>query len=407
MSRPSSDAAHNGTAARRYVAAIVTPYFAPKIGGLETYALNIAKACQSSPDMDVVVITSRDDGRRRSVERYDGLTVVRLPRWFRLSNSPVNPWWFWSVRQLLRRYAVDVVDTHSPVPFMADVAVLVAGHRPVVMTYHAGSMRKGAGPADLVIGFYERQVLPRLFRRATAIVSVSPGLLTGFLAPWRQKLELITPGVDTDRFRPAPPTGDTDGGAGPIITFVGRLERSSEWKGLPELLEAFRDLVAQGQWPGLRLRLVGGGDGVDHYRAIATRLGVQDQVDFSGVLRGQDLVEAYQQSTVIVLPSTTEAESFGISLIEGMACAKPVIGSRIGGIPYVISEGEDGLLVTPGDPASLAAACASILSQPDLAVRLGAAGRRKVEENFASAGLATRHVDLLRNVLLHPREAVD
>ncbi len=165
--------------------------------------------------------------------------------------------------------------------------------------------------------------------------------------------------------------------------------------------------MARGDWPGLRLRLVGGGDGVDYYQQIATGLGVQERVDFSGTLRGRDLVEAYQQSTLIVLPSTTEAESFGISLIEGMACGKPVIGSRIGGIPYVISDGEDGLLVAPSDARSLAAACAAILSDPELGVRLGAAGRSKVEENFASAGLAARHVDLLRNVLLDPGRPVD
>ncbi len=193
MSVPSSDAAQQGTPSRRYVAAIVTPYFAPKIGGLETYALHIAQACQASDDMDVVVITSKEQGARRSVERYDGLTVVRLPRWFRLSNSPVSLWWLWSVRRLFRQYGVDIVNTHSPVPFMADVAVLVAGSRPVVMTYHAGSMRKGANAIDAVIGLYERRVLPMLFGRAAAIVSVSPGLLTGILAPWTEKVELHHP----------------------------------------------------------------------------------------------------------------------------------------------------------------------------------------------------------------------
>ncbi len=386
--------------------AIVTPYFAPKIGGLETYAHNIARACLSSADLDVVVITSREKGRRRSVERYDGLTVVRLPRWFRVSNSPVSLSWLWSVRQLFRQYEVDVVNTHSPVPFLADVAVLASGSRPVVMTYHAGSMRKGSQPTDSLIGLYERFILPRLFGRAAAIVSVSPGLMTGILAPWREKVELITPGVDTDEFRPVEATGDPATGSRPIITYVGRLDRSSQWKGISVLLEALRSLIAQGDWPDLRLRLVGGGDGADFYREIAVRLGVQDRVEFTGILRGQDLVEAYQQSTMIVLPSTTGAESFGISLIEGMACGKPVIGSRIGGIPFVISDHEDGLLVTPGDADSLAAACASILSDPDSGVQLGATGRRKVEENFGSALLATRHVDLLRDVLQNPRRLI-
>src|SRR5271157_5546830 len=93
---------------RRRVVAIVTPYFAPKIGGLETYSLNIAKACLSSGDLDVVVITSKEKGRTRSVEHHDGLTVVRLPSWIRLSNSPLSLAWLWSVRQLFRHYEVDI-----------------------------------------------------------------------------------------------------------------------------------------------------------------------------------------------------------------------------------------------------------------------------------------------------------
>jgi len=407
MASESTGSVNQGTPSRRRVIAIVTPYFAPKIGGLETYALNIAKACLSRADLDVVVITSREKGRTRTTEIYEGLTVVRLPSWLRLSNSPLNPLWLWNVRQLFRHYGVDVVNTHSPVPFLADAAVLVAGARPVIMTYHAGSMRKGALPIDSVIGLYERVILPRLFRRATRIVSVSPGLLTGILAPWREKVELITPGVDTDVFRPATKTGDGVDEGGPIITFVGRLERSSQWKGISVLLEAFHILATRDEWPGLQLQLVGGGDGVSLYQEIAARLGIDGIVVFTGVLRGEDLVKAYQQSTVVVLPSTTEAESFGITLIEGMSCSKPVIGSRIGGIPFVISDGDDGLLVTPNDAESLASACALILSQPDLGVQLGAHGRRKVEERFSSRRLVERHVDLLRNAHLGPRQTVD
>jgi glycosyltransferase involved in cell wall biosynthesis len=61
-----------------------------------------------------------------------------------------------------------------------------------------------------------------------------------------------------------------------------------------------------------------------------------NKVEFSGQLSGDDLVEAYRRARALVLPSVTEAESFGMTLIEAMACGRPVIGSDIGGIPYVI-----------------------------------------------------------------------
>jgi glycosyltransferase involved in cell wall biosynthesis len=84
----------------------------------------------------------------------------------------------------------------------------------------------------------------------------------------------------------------------------------------------------------------------------------------------------------VVLPSTTDSESFGMVLIEAMACAKPVIGSDVGGIPFVIDDGRDGYLVPPADAGALAGACLEILRTPDLAAALGEQGHRKVKDRF-------------------------
>jgi glycosyltransferase involved in cell wall biosynthesis len=384
ISRPGPDDAPDGQ--QRRTVAVVTPYYPPKTGGVESYAEHVAQAIRSSPDLRPVVITSHSQGRTE-VEFRDGVEVVRLPAWFTLSNTPVNPLWFWSVRRLLTRYQVDVVNTHAPVPFLADVATFVAGHRPVVQTYHSGSMVKNTGHLDWLIGCYEKHVLSRLFQRADVLVAVSPSAL----AHGVPRARVITPGVDVEAFTPSPhPWGST-------LLYVGRIERNSAWKGVPVLLRAFARLVTD--IPNARLRLVGAGDAVEEQRELARSLGITDKVEFSGELTGQALVEAYSRARAVVLPSLTAAESFGMTLIEAMACARPVIGSSVGGIPHVIHNEENGLLVPPGDAEALAAGCRRLLTDDDLCARLASNGRRIVETRYAWPGLLADYLDVFRSLL--------
>ena len=130
------------------------------------------------------------------------------------------------------------------------------------------------------------------------------------------------------------------------------MERTSRWKGLHVLVESLvrlRELV-----PDVRLDVVGDGDDVAALRRRAERLGVADIIDWHGQVDHDELPRFYQRAGVTVLPSLTESESFGMTLVEAMASGCPVVGSAVGGIPFVIRDSVDGLLVPPGDPAALA-----------------------------------------------------
>lgn len=378
---------------RRPTVAVVAPRFPPAIGGLELYASRVARALADDPDWEVVVITT-DGGLRPGQPVDDGdLRVVRLHPWATVSSTPVNPRWVGQLRRLFDRYDVDLVNTHSPVPFLADVAAASAGDRPVVVTYHAGSMRKGSYPADAAIIPYERWVRPRLFDRAAAIVAFSPAFLQGDMAPWAAKAVPIPPGVDTGRF--VPPAVEPSGP--PVVLYVGRIARTSAWKGIDVLVRAMAEV--RRRVPDARLELVGDGDAVADHRARADSLGLRDAVTFRGPLGGADLVSAYQGAAVVALPSLTAAESFGIVLIEAMACGRPVVGSAVGGIPGVIDDGVDGLLVPPGDPSALAATIAGLLTDPSRRQALGGKGRAKVEASFDWSTQTGRTLRLFADVL--------
>jgi glycosyltransferase involved in cell wall biosynthesis len=101
----------------------------------------------------------------------------------------------------------------------------------------------------------------------------------------------------------------------------------------------------------------------------------------------------------VVLPSLTDAESFGMALVEAMSCGRPVVGSRVGGIPGVVTDGQDGLLVPPGDARALAAACLTVLTDPGLADRLGRAGRQAAVSRFSWSRQLPAYLDVFRDLL--------
>ncbi|MEU3840875.1 glycosyltransferase family 4 protein [Streptomyces sp. NPDC028635] len=371
--------------------AVVAPNYFPKIGGVENYARRVAHAVAADPAMRAVVITAQPTRRRTSVGTDGDVPVVRLGTWARHLNTPVNPLWLWQLGHWLRRLDVDLVDAHAPVPGLGDLAIAVSGHRPTVFTYHAGTMVQGHWDVDLLVNAYERYVLPRVFARARAVVASSPVSL----AAGRPGAVVITPGVDVDRFTPGPPASTRSR----TLVYVGRLDRASPWKGVDVLLRAFAALA---DLPGVRLRLVGEGDAVPEHVAHAERLGIADRVEFTGPLVADALVAAVQSAAVLVLPSQTAHESFGMVLVEAMACGTPVVGSDVGGIPYVVTPGVTGLLFPHDSTEALAGACRRLLLDGRLADRMGAAGRRCAVERYAWPALTERHLRLFRSLLPAP-----
>jgi glycosyltransferase involved in cell wall biosynthesis len=340
----------------------VTPRFAPDPGGVEQYAAWVARTLRDAGHEVTVITTGRS--RRPSVGTYDGIPVHRLGTWLTLSNTPVNPLWWWQVRRLLARLRVDVVNAHAPVPGLADVAAYTSPV-PVVLTYHAGSLVKGGHPADPLLRGYERRVLPRVFARAAELVAVSPTALSHATG----RAHLVPPGVDCASFTPPSSVEERER----RVLYVGRVERTSRWKGLQVLVASLVEL--RELTPGVRLEVAGDGDDVEPLQKLAAELGVSDLIDWAGRVPHNELPEHYRRAGVTVLPSLTESESFGMTLVEAMACGCPVVGSDVGGIPFVVRDGVDGVLVPPASASALAGALAAVLNDPAAAARLGAAGR--------------------------------
>ncbi|HUC01830.1 MAG TPA: glycosyltransferase family 4 protein [Candidatus Paceibacterota bacterium] len=365
---------------------VVASYFYPKIGGLENYAYLLAKNLNASGKYKMSVITSNYDGKGYRQDVIDGMTVHRLPIMFRISNTPINPFWPGMIKKIYDAEQPDIVHVHSPVPYMADVAEYEAQDRAVVLTYHSGSMLKGRWPIDIVIGFYEKIFLPMLFKRANIVVAVSQEFARRTFPQFNEKIHFIPTGVDLSRFKKTPLPDGTK-----TVTYVGRIEHSSSWKGIEPLLQAMALVIKD--HPDVRLELVGGGDAIGHYRERADALGIGACATLTGPLLGNALVDAYKRATVVVLPSTSDSEAFSIALIEAMASGRPIIGTAIGGTPQVIENGKNGLLVPPKDPRALADAIEKVVMDKALATHLADHGATRAQ-NFSWDAQAMKYSDL-------------
>jgi glycosyltransferase involved in cell wall biosynthesis len=125
------------------------------------------------------------------------------------------------------------------------------------------------------------------------------------------------------------------------------------------------------------LRVAGLGPELARLRGLAARLGLGDRAEFLGHVPFSRLAAEYRRARVFCLPS--RQEGFGIVFLEAMAAGLPIAAARAGAVPEVVTDGECGILVTPGDEAALAEALGRMLGDPSLRQRLGEAGRRRVE----------------------------
>ncbi len=193
----------------------------------------------------------------------------------------------------------------------------------------------------------------------------------------RGRLALVPYGFDRATFAEQPHPG------GDYFLFTGRLERE---KGVHHLLRALSLLPSP-----VRLVVAGRGREEEALRRQVARLGLTG-VEFRGWVEGAERDALYRGALATVLPCDW-FEAFGLTVVESFLHGKPVIASRVGGLPEVVEDGENGLLVVPGDPVGLAAALERLWGDRGSAARMGARGRALAEERYGSD---RHHDDLLR-----------
>lgn len=374
---------------------VVTPYFPPYGGGLERYAHEIASRLHKDYKWRVVVITS---GTQRGVDEQQemgALTVYRLSYRWKFSNTPFSFGWFRKIRRILSQEKPDILNIHAPVPGLGDIASMVGGKRPQVITYHTGSMHKGRALPDFFIWLYENIFLRILLRRANHIICSSDFVRLNFLRKYEFKSSTLTPGVLNEVFRPAPEHKSTH----PSIIFVAGLGRAEQYKGLSTLLESVA--ILKKTIPDVQLIVIGDGDMRPEYEQAARQRGIETAIVFRGRLAGVELTRAYQEGHVFALPSSNDSSP--MTIIEAMSSGLPVVSTNIGGIPALVKDGENGFLIVPGNAIVLAEKLALILLDTKLAEKIGHINRAKAINGFSWESRIAEYDDILKeNLVLQP-----
>lgn len=305
----------------------------------------------------------------------------------------------WLTR-MLRRESIDVA--HSFL-WRSDATLsltsLLSGYRPVI-----GSVRGGRGRSGKSARYILRDLVDRhlVFRRAIKMVANSQfgaGLLVRKGCP-QEKVTVIPNGVDLARIdaiekAPLRQWADVPPG-GFIVGYVGRLVAH---KGVDNILNAARLLQRAGR-DDVWFVIVGDGPERERLEFLAGQLGVHENVVFTGFqVPPTGLTRNFD---VALLTTTAATEHCSNSILEYMACRKPVIATNVAGNPELVLDGETGLLVEPGDPEALAQAIVQMLENPARMRQMGEQGRARIEREFRMETAAARFADLWREVAERP-----
>jgi len=284
----------------------------------------------------------------------------------------------------------DVVHCHFGPSGVFGAMLLEAGvlQCPLVVTFYGHDVTR-----------YPRQhgpgVYRRLFERADLVLALDPTMAARLrrLGADPARLDIHPLGVDLDRFRAGPPPP-----APPLrLLSVGR---HVEKKGFEYAIRAVAALRADGLDVVYRV----GGDGPRRRAArhLAVELGVDDRVEFPGRVDHRDVPALLAATHALVAPSVEAAdgdqEGTPTVIIEAMACGRPVVATRHAGIPFLLADGEAGLLAPERNVSAIAAAIAR-LADPGTRTKYGRSGQERARSTFGAAPLARRLVDRYARLL--------
>jgi phosphatidylinositol alpha-mannosyltransferase len=292
---------------------------------------------------------------------------IPIPYGGTIARLPLSPWLPAQVRRVLRKEKFDVIHLHEPFLPMLCLSTLLQSKAVNIGTFHA--YYAGAKSYRPIKSFFRR-----FLKRLDGKIVVSQPLYTFLNKYAPADYRIIPNGINIDRFQSEGPVRQEYSDNKINIVFVGRLEKR---KGLEYLIRACGMLNKK--FSNFRLIVVGPGTRLKKgYQRLAKELELEN-IDFVGFASVDELPQYYRTADIFCAPAT-EGESFGIVLLEAMACGKPVIASNIEGYASVMHHNEEGLLVTPKDVEGWAEALMTLVDNRALREQMGQRGRANAEK---------------------------
>ncbi|MFM2275390.1 MAG: hypothetical protein RL211_1262 [Pseudomonadota bacterium] len=318
--------------------------------------------------------------------KLNGYTVYRAPLDFQIASTGFSVSAISQFARLARR--ADLIHYHFPWPFMDLVHFVTRLNKPSVLTYHSDIIRQ-----KHLLKLY-KPLKAHFLNAVSSIVATSPNYLatSDVLARFKDKVRVIPIGLDQATYPQRSEErlacwhrrfGDR------YFVFVGVLRY---YKGLHVLLQAAQDT-------GYPVAIAGAGPLEKELKQHGTKLGMSN-VHFLGFLSEEDKMSLIQASLGVVFPSHLRSEAFGISLLEGAMCGKPLISSEIGtGTTFINIHQETGLVVEPGNPVALREAMRTLWNCPEKARIMGAKAYQRYRDLFTADQMAKSYMSLYQELL--------
>lgn len=331
----------------------------------------------------------------RNTADYPPISLLRNPVRFYWENL-----YALNVIKVMERNNIDLIHAHFTYPegLVGLLAKRKTG-KPLVVTVHGYDIL-----VEPTVGYGVRlskrtdRLIRRVLNSADAIIAASKATFNEArnIVNGVDKVHLIPNGVDVQRFNP-----NLDGSN--IRKKLGIEERKVIFTlrhhepiyGLEYLIRAAPMVMKEED----DVVFVIGGDGSlrQYHQQLAVKLGVKEKIIFTGKIPRNETPYYYAMSDIVVVPSLQEA--FGLVVSEAMACGKPVIGTKVGGIPDQIIDGYNGFLISPRNPLKIAEKILWLINNPKEARRMGMNGRRIAEEKFNIERRIDRLISLYHKIL--------
>ncbi|MFC1598733.1 glycosyltransferase family 4 protein [Patescibacteria group bacterium] len=380
--------------------------FKPYKGGISNmaydHALGLAKLGHQ-----VTVFTPWYNKKDQEFNSND-FQVKRLFPWAKFGNGAFLP-------QLIGQLGdFDIVHLHYPFFGAAEIIwllkILKRKKIKLVITYHMDVV--GALLMKPFFKFHTKFITPLIIKAADKVIVTSldyaqTSNIKEFLASEPNKFIAIPPSVDLEKFFPSKKekqilyqhnlNPETD----KVLLFVGALDKAHYFKGIDFLINSFNVLDHSGCADcgyKIKLVIVGSGNLKNKYEQQVQNAGLQDKILFAGYVSDEDLPKYYNIADVVVLPSIDRSEAFGITLIEAMACAKPVVAANLAGVRSVFTNKEEGYVFEVMQEGDLANRINKLFTNNQLAEKMGQQARLKAVNAYSHEYLLKKLEDVYINI---------
>jgi glycosyltransferase involved in cell wall biosynthesis/ABC-type polysaccharide/polyol phosphate export permease len=356
------------SAPRPSVLHIFKVYYPDLFGGTLSVIRDICAGVKDMFDA-AVLVCSKSSGQRQIV--VNDVPVERVHSFGDLLSLPMAPTYPWRLWRRISEH--DLLALHAPFPLADLVFAFGLGRkRPLVVHWHA----------DIVTHAWLRRfvepLMRRTLRRAEAIIVSDPVLVssTPVLREFADKCRAVPFGIDLSKYDWPPNRRAPVNERGRLVLACGRLV---PYKGFDVLLRAAKD-------QNFEVWIVGEGRERAHLEQLIRELRLQDRVRLLGSVSDAELAKFMRIADVFVMPSVTNAETFGLVQLEAMAAGRPVVNTALDtAVPHVARNGLEAITVPPRDPEKLAEAINTLIADPDRRRRMGEAARHRAATRYSKA----------------------